>query len=409
MQQIHEILFSKIITSSNRLCALTGLGGSGKTQIALEYAYRHSHDYTAIFWIRAETKESLFSDFMMLAHLLRLPEEQESDQNCLAAVQRWLSNHREWLLIFDNVEDIEQLKVILPAVRSGAILLTMQRQDIDIATSIINLCNMDIEEGKQFLLHRTRLCNIGEISTCDAQDEFVASQIVEAMDGLPLALDQAGAYIEATQCNLFDYLCHFQSSQLRLLEERTSHTYHPFSVTKTFLMAFERVQQSSPLAAELLTICTFLAPKPIPEEFFTKNTIWLGPAFVQLTEDPLRFDATIKELLVHSLLQRNIASRTVTVHCLLQAVLKGCLSEVTQRIWVARIIQAMSQLFPSEQTQPDYWQLCKLLLPHALMCVTLGEQWGDNIVECITLMSHVTTYLSHLARFSERDCQFSLI
>lgn len=110
---------------------LHGLGGVGKTQIALEYAYRHAQEYIAIFWISAETPESITSSYLSIAALLGLPGHRESDQDqIVAAVRGWLSSHRHWLLIWDNIEDLDALSNFLPPARQGAMLFTTRRQTL---------------------------------------------------------------------------------------------------------------------------------------------------------------------------------------------------------------------------------------------------------------------------------------
>ena len=95
--------------------AISGLGGIGKTQVAVEYAYRYRNHYQAIFWINATSRDAISADFVILAALLDLPEQQEKDQDIvLRAVKRWLSSHTHWLLILDNVDDLEMIVDFLP-------------------------------------------------------------------------------------------------------------------------------------------------------------------------------------------------------------------------------------------------------------------------------------------------------
>ena len=149
-----------------------------------------------------------------------------------------------------------------------------------------------------------------------------------------------------------------------------SHADHPSSVTRTFALAFEQLEQHNPAAAELLTVCSFLAPEAIPETFFIEGAAHLGSTFEELVADPFMFQNVIKTLLTYSLLQRNATTKMVTMHRLVQAVLKGRLSEAVQHAWANRVLYTMSQLFPSKREQTDYGQVCEWLLPHAQICIT---------------------------------------
>jgi hypothetical protein len=111
--------------------AITGLGGIGKTQTAVEYAYRHRDAYTAILWVGADSKENLRANLVGLAGVLGLPERDEQDQNRIAAaVNRWLLHHSDWLLIFDNADDPTVLSDALPTGAEGCVLITSRARNL---------------------------------------------------------------------------------------------------------------------------------------------------------------------------------------------------------------------------------------------------------------------------------------
>lgn len=390
--------------------AIYGLGGIGKTQLAVEYAYRYVLEYAAVFWIAAESVENILASFLAIAELLRLPVRQEANQQrMVAAVQRWLSSHGEWLLIWDNLEDVALLQRYLPPARSGAVLITTRCQAFGGLAQNLELSTMTQDEGILLLLRRAKILTSRASKEHEAHLAVsqpalyrAAQEVVTALDGLPLALDQAGAYIEATRCSLSDYAQLFRSSPLRLLDERDAYMDHPRSVTRTFTLTFERLEQSHPSAAEVLTVCAFLAPEAIPEAVFIEGAAHLGATFEKLAADPFAFHATLKALLAYSLIQRNATTHMLTIHRLVQAVLKGRLLSEDWHIWARRVIRAITSLFPSdEELQTDYWQAGERLLPHAFVCLTLSEQVGEDEALRITLLNHVAGYLGKRARYAE--------
>ncbi len=164
---------------------------------------------------------------------------------------------------------------------------------------------------------------------------------------LPLALDQAGAYIEETSCGLQGYLQLYQAQGIRLLKERGGLvTDHPDPVATTWSLSFKNVEQANAAAAELLRFCAFLAPDAIPEELFTESAAELGPTLEPISADPSRFNAAIRELLKYSLVQRDPESKTLSIHRLVQEVLKDQMDEETQRQWAERAVRAVSRVFP---------------------------------------------------------------
>ena len=188
--------------------AISCLGGIGKTQSAVEYAYRYYNDYQAVLWTQSETRQLLISDFVVVAGLLNLAEKDVQDQNkAVEAVKRWLKEHRDWLLILDNADDLAMVREFIPPVFGGHILLTTRAQAMGKLAHRIEIEKMEPEEGALFLLRRAGI--IVESDLFDKASEAErnkAKEISQEMDGLPLTLDQAGAYIEETACGLADYL-----------------------------------------------------------------------------------------------------------------------------------------------------------------------------------------------------------
>ena len=418
-EEILEVLHTQL--SGNQAIALTqssalhGLGGVGKTQIALEYAYRHSLEYSAVFWIGAETEEQIVSSLLRIAEVLQLPGRDGKDQQqAIAAVQRWLSVHDRWLLIWDNVEDLAVLDRFLPSVRSGALLLTTRCQALGTLARGVDLLPMAHEEGMLFLLRRAKVLEqkvtdeqIQQFALNMPAQYTAAKELMTTLGGLPLALDQAGAYIEETGCSLADYVCRYKQQPIRLLDRRGgSRGDHPQSIMATIQLAMKQVEREQPAAADILRVCALLHAEAIPEELFVESatSAYLGPELACLSADPIQFDTAIAALRKLSLVQRQAETHMISLHRLVQVILKEHLPEPTQRTWMMRVLHAISSLFPfDEETQVNYWQSGDQLLPHAMVCLTWSEQWYENEPLRIALMNHVANYVRLRDRYAQAE------
>src|SRR2546421_10260404 len=202
LAHLYTVLRSSKVAGLTPGQAISGLGGIGKTKIAVEYAYRYRDHYQAILWVTASSRDALSADFVNLADLLNLAERHEKKQDIVVgAVKRWLVSHSDWLLILDNVDDLAMILDFLPTQGAGNVLLTTRLQALGSLAQSIDVEKMGVEEGGLFLLRRTKLLSSeASLEPSKQQDQVQAAEIVTELDGLPLALDQAGAYIEETKC-----------------------------------------------------------------------------------------------------------------------------------------------------------------------------------------------------------------
>jgi hypothetical protein len=217
------------------------------------------------------------------------------------------------------------------------------------------------------------------------------------MDGLPLALDQAGAFIEETQCSLTDYLDFFETRQADLLKRRGRlATDHPDSVAATISLSFEKVQQANPASADLLCLCAFLDPDGIQEEIFTEGASELGPTLKPIAADRIKLNETIGTLLIYSLLRRS-PDHSLTIHRLAQVVLKHKMNKTTQRRWAARAVHAINLAFP--EVEYENWLRCQQFIPHVLACKTLIEEWDVTLPEASQLLDDAGYDLTESAQY----------
>jgi tetratricopeptide (TPR) repeat protein len=462
LTELHHTLHAENTVALSHPQGISGLGGIGKTQTALEYAYRYRAEYNAVFWVRADSVASLTSSLVELARLLELPERDEQDQEIIVqAVLRWFRLHPDWLLIYDNVDDLSITEPFLPKAGRGHLLFTTRAHALGGLAQRLDIKKMEPDIGALLLLRRASLLALqATLNMANSDDQGIARAISEELGGLPLALDQAGAYIKEAPCSLTDYLTLYQSHRRDLLRSRpglrvemprpvvvdthgqskgtkevifwkkinsflshagrflpfgfrsqvTSHAHpvpygeasdidYPASVATTWSLSFEKVRQASPAAAELLDFCAFLAPDAIPEEMITQGVHCLTPLLQAVAAQPLQFDQMIAVPLAYSLLHRN-TNATLNIHRLVQAVLSESMPTEARQQWKQRVVLAVKATYPNVQNVAQ-WDACEQWLPHALVCATWIEQEQIYREESADLLNRTGYYLDDRARYAE--------
>ncbi len=386
--------------------ALCGLGGVGKTQVALEYASRHAADYQAIFWTQADSREALLSGFQANARALSLPERDERDQSAIVeAVKGWLRQHTGWLLILDNADDPALVLEFLPTSLRGHVLLTTRAQAPGGLASRIEIEPLDLDTAPLLLLRRAGLLALdAPLAQAEPGEWQAAVQLAQELGGLPLALDQAGAYLEETRCGLSQYLDLYRHHRTGLLRHRGGLVPdHPDAVATTWSLSFALLESRSALAADLLRLCAVLHPDAIPEELFLQGAAYLGPVLAGLEKNPLAFNQALAVIGNYSLLRRNGREHTLSMHRLVQAVLADAMSQEEREQWSRRAVAALNALFPDMMQHGwEQWEPCSRLLPHVLTVAASTAQEAYSL-ELASLLTRAADYLSQRAQYDQAE------
>ncbi|MEI2781231.1 MAG: tetratricopeptide repeat protein [Candidatus Competibacter sp.] len=378
--------------------ALHGLPGVGKTQTALAYAARHRADYRAVFWVRAATREDLVAGFGALAALLDLPEKAAVEQEIsVAAARRWLERETGWLLIFDNADDLALAREFLPARSTGRLLLTTRDPATGALAEPLAVDCLPPEVGALFLLRRAgRLGPAEPLADAPPPDRDTAQTLAGELGGLPLALDQAGAYLEAMQVAVGEYLKRYREAGRALRARRGGLADHD-SVAATFALAFAQVENSDPAAAELLRLCAFLDGGGIPEELFAGAADDLGPALAA----PLGLDECCRAASRLSLLRRDRDHRLLLIHPVVQDALRDGLDDDSRAGWSARAVRLTNRAFP--EVKFEHWPDCERLLPQALACAGWIARDASPTLDAALLLNRAGFYLHERARYGEAE------
>ncbi len=370
--------------------AINGLGGIGKTQTAAEYAYRYRANYRAVIWVKAVTEVELIADFQSAARLLKCPEGRlHKRESLLQTMMDWFMTNTEWLLILDNADNLFLVESFLPKAAPGHILLTTRTQATGAIAQQIELENLNPDDGALCILRRANLLPWnGRLSDTSGAKADAAKTLSQLMDGLPLALEQAGAYIEETGSGVLRYLELYQNQEyrprMRDIQAGPVPSY-PEAVAHAWTLSRSIVQHTNPSASEILRLCAFLGPDAIPEEIFTRGGAFLSPALRRVATDPIAFNEAMRVLRQYSLINRDVNKEVelprLSMHRILQEVQQNEMGKKTQRLWAERAVRAVYHTLPHVE-----WSIMQ---PHAQACFQLIEQWQMTFDEAVQLRSQV--------------------
>jgi hypothetical protein len=328
--------------------AISGLGGVGKTQTAVEYAYRYRRDYYCMLWMDAESSETLNADCARIGKEMK-PPVKGGDDIAVEAVWSWLRKHAGWLLILDNGDDPAILERLLPKNLQGHILITSRARDFQRLGIIkpVELAELPLKDATDFLLRR---CERKKYSKAE---RAAARSLAAELGGLPLALEQAAAYIVAREATFQDYLESYQRGPLaQLRESRPALGRYPESVVSTWAVNFGAVLRESAAAADVLRLSAFLAADLIPFELLVRGAPQLGPilaaALAGAASDPLVVNNLLAPLIRYSLIRVNRADKSFSIHRMVQQVLKAAMDEPTRLMWGVRTSKAVELAFSSD-------------------------------------------------------------
>ena len=381
--------------------AISGLGGIGKTQTAVEYAYRYRDEYKAVLWLNAESPLSLKTGCGDIARQMPLPHDEKDLDQAAAAVKYWLGTHPDWLLILDNADDPTVLEPFLPTDHAGHILITSRAQDFQHMGILdpVELGGLPIEDATAFLLRR---CGR---EGADEAERGAARELAGELDAdCRSRVEQAAAYIVATRATFQRYLESYRTGGLARLEARQPALgRYPKSVATTWAANFAAVQADSEAAADVLRLSAFLAPDAIPFELLTRGVSQLGPALEAAlsSTDPLVVRDVLLALDRFSLVRVDGERETFGIHRIVQEVLKHAMADALRRLWAERAVRAVNQAFPA--VEYANWPLCDRLLPQALAVVPWIERDRMEFAEAGRLLNATASYLHERGQYADAE------
>jgi tetratricopeptide (TPR) repeat protein len=419
-----EELRQRLMTGGGRAVGLTarqaihGLGGVGKTRLAIEYAWRQASDYeNALLFVSARSPADFRINLAALcnAEILNLPEQNQAEESArLAPVFRWLGEHSGWLLILDNADTPQaaaEVEKTLPKLQGGDVIITSRIADWSTAVQTAELDVLAEEDAAAFLLERTEARR--KKTATDTKD---AAAVARDLGALALALEQAGAYIDKNGFSFFEYRRCWEETREKVLawyDERLMQ--YPSSVAMTWQTTFDQLAQPE---RALLNILAWLAPEPIPVSLLVGVPVDGTDARDALSGlvswSLARWTADGEGFTVHRLVQEITRQRLSDTEkeSALKGLIRGLLNFLHLRVSGSkkeRALRSALEILEVKLPSPDWdregWQLWERLAPH---CRILLGRLRDHPLEpkATRMMNRLATWRANRAEHSEAESLF---
>nr|WP_042186031.1 FxSxx-COOH system tetratricopeptide repeat protein [Kibdelosporangium sp. MJ126-NF4]CEL17037.1 putative ATP /GTP-binding protein [Kibdelosporangium sp. MJ126-NF4]CTQ91733.1 putative ATP /GTP-binding protein [Kibdelosporangium sp. MJ126-NF4] len=360
--------------------ALQGMGGVGKSQTVIEFIYRHADEYDVVWWIPAEQMSQITASFVELAKRLGLPAS--SAEVAITEVRESLRLGQpldRWLLVFDNAGSPDSVQPFFPTGSGHIIVTSRDMRWADVA----NVVEVDLFTREESIEMLRRIG--GDISEADAD------RLAEALGDLPLAVDQAAVWRARTGMPAAEYLELLHGYLTDLPDDEPGEFGVMRSVAAAWSVPLHHLRTEFPAALQLLQVCAYFGPEPIPRSLFVGEFDAPAPeALAEAMAEPAILERAILEISRYGLAKVDWQANTLQYHRLVQAVIKNQLSE-EERERLKHVVHVLLVLNdPDDPVSPRTWGLYGALLPHAMMSDAVACVKDPRVRQ---LMINLVTYL----------------
>jgi tetratricopeptide (TPR) repeat protein len=390
LERLHAGLFEGAADRVVPIQAVHGLGGIGKTTLALEYAHRFASDYQLIWWVDAQQPTTATAALAALATQLGVPGSSDQAAMVQTLFDR-LRGRSRWLLIYDNAEQPDQLADLLPPGGAGHVLVTSRWSAWRSTASPQRLEVLPRAESVDLLRQHT-----------GAKYEAALDTLADLVGDLPLALEEAAAYLEATQEDLEEYLQLLRDRARELFGQDEPSARGKDSdrrrVATVWSVSLDRIHADAPAAEALLNLCAFLAPE-VPRGLPTEHPEVLPPDLAAVVGDRLHYNRTLAVIGEYSL--ATVSPASIGLHRLVQMVIQARLADTSERSWADAAVRLLRDSFPADSREASSWPRCERLLPHLLAVTGHAEQLGIAHQATGWLLGQASAYLQERGQYRQ--------
>ena len=384
------------LVGGDRVQVLYGLGGVGKTETALQFARRNAADYSLIWWMSAESESAVLLAYTRLATRLGHLLSPESTPGAAREQIEQLLQHRPALLIFDAAADPGALAPLLPRGANLHVLITSRTPNWQHVGHARPVPVLERVESVEFLRRASGI----------AGPEEDAQRLAVALGDLPLALQQAAAVLRLKKLTYGDYLSQFETQWASMLGEGLRPADYPRTVSMTWGLAFQAVDQTSPAAGDLLRLSSYLNSSRVPLTLLQEGATHLPANLQSLAHTPAVWNAALSALEGYSLAEVERSPVTgfasaLGLHRLVAAVTRDRMDDGEQRHWSGIAVRLLAGTFRFDSASVATWPRCADLLPHVIDATVQAERLSVLPDRTTDLLNDAGRYLLKRAQYAD--------